>query len=225
MSQTIGIKTINPVNLDWAHTKAITAGVREQATKHCQTVDRSDAFQDVLDEHGLRLAFGEDDSLGFATATQIISGSAGRSATDAWFINLSLTDVTTGRVIASRSATVSNFQDLLTISKTVTKALLQDTELEQDPAVTTTQDNRPLIIGTSKVIVETHVYEHKAGTHGNKRFMPCSFCQGRGKAPCTDRDGRPCPGSPSSMDCPYCNINSAYKGHETHGRFLTGRWE
>jgi len=218
-SQTIGVKPIDPVNILSSQAGAITARVRDQATKYAQTVDRGQALQDALDEQALRQSgamSNPDDNLNLETADQIISGSAGLSATGRWFINLTLINVNTGRVIGSKDATVSSYDELLIIAKMVTKALLQGTELENDEHVTTINDSNPIIIGTEKTIQEVHVYQHPQAKPGHAIFIPCSFCSGTGYLPASTGSGK--------KDCPYCSITSKYEGPATHGQTMTGRW-
>jgi hypothetical protein len=221
MGQTIGIKNLDAVTMDPAQAQALTTRVQETATRYVETVTRNQGLLDVLNEHSLAMAgatTGPDDSLGLTRATQIISGSAGSSAPDRWFINLCMTDVASGRVLDCKYASTTCFKDLMTMTKTVTKALLQGTRIEDDPAVKAQPDSTPIIIGTQKYIQEIHVYEHKAGTHGNKRFVPCSYCQGRGKVPCHE-----CPFG-GEKDCPYCSATSRYST-TANGPGLTGHWE
>jgi hypothetical protein len=217
-AQTLGVKPITPINISSDQALAITARVQETATLYCETVDRNAGLQGILEEHGLRMAGATqtpDAELNLTSATQIISGSSGSSGLNQWFINLSLSDVESGKVLSSQHATVSSYKDLLTISKTVTKALLMKTRIEDDDQVTTSPDNQPIIIGTDKVIVETHVYQHAPGTHNKLRFVACQRCGGYGKVPC--RGSEYCPHD-GQKDCPNCNINSMYNN-------LTGHWE
>lgn len=223
MSQTIGVKPISPVNIIPSQAQAITIRVQEITTRYAETVDRTSSLQDVLAEHALRQSGAtnyNNDSLGLLSATRIISGSAGFTGSS-WFINLCITDVATGQVLDCKSATTASFQNLLTLTKPVTKALLYGTQIEDDEQVTSIQDNQPIIIGTNKVISEVHVYQHAPGTHDKKRFIPCNFCQGTGEIPC--RGNKVCPSG--YEDCPYCTPSSSFKGIETHGKYMTGHWE
>jgi len=219
MPQTLAVQDLSPVNIqeDWA--RAISAKVRDASSTLRTTVDRGTGLQNVLQEHALGQAgaTNRDDSLGLMSATQLISGSCGAGARDRWFIDLTLVDVQSGEILGTRYATVTSYQNLLKVSGTVTKALLMGTRVEDDGRVTTVTDSAPIIMGTRKVINEIHVYQHGIGTPGKKRFIPCSFCGGRGEVPCGT-----CP--TGMKDCPACTINSKYKGIETHGQYLTGYW-
>ena len=224
-AQTITVKNLDPININPNQVQAISAKVQTTAEYLRPAVDRNKPLQDVLNEHKLRMSgllSSYDDTLGLTPADEIISGHAGSYGQ--WFMDLSLINVKTGQ-IRTRYCTTQSFQDLLNIAGPLTKALIKDTRLEDDPRISITQDDStPIIIGTDKVIHEVHVYEHKPGTHNNPIFIPCSYCGGHGKIPCRDQSGRLCPNG-REMDCPYCNINSAYKGPGTHGMFLTGHWE
>jgi hypothetical protein len=224
MAQTFAIRTINPVNISPEQTSAIIARIQEVSIKYAQTVDRTTGFLDILKEWALKMSgatTSPDDNLALTAATHIISGSAGQAGPTTWFIDLTLTDVKTGQVLASKSATVSSYKELLPITPIVTKALLTGTNVEDDTRVTVTPDNQPIIIGTNKTIIETHVYQHAPKTHNKKQFIPCNFCQGTGEIPC--RGNKVCPSG--HEDCPYCSAYPKYQGPNTHGMPMTGHWE
>ena len=133
LAQTIAIQQIDPVGILGGQASAITNRIRETAIKYCQTVDRGDIFQEILGEHALRQAgvTSGNGSLGLIPADQVLSGWAGRAGAS-WFIDLSLTDISTGEVLGSKHASVGSYKNLMTITKTVTKALLQGTLIEDE---------------------------------------------------------------------------------------------
>lgn len=218
-SQTLAVQDLQPAGISRDLARAISARVRETAVQLRTTVDRGTNLQDVLAEHALGQAgaTSDDGSLGLTAAAQLISGSAGATAKDRWFIELDLIDVQTGQILDTRYAQTTSYKNLMTIAGTVTKALLLNTRVQDDDRVINVTDSAQIIMGTRKVINEIHVYQHGTGTHNRKRFIPCSFCGGRGTVPCST-----CPSG--TKDCPSCPINSRYKGIETHGQYLTGHW-
>ena len=217
-AQTISIKPLDPVNIEPNKIAAITARVKETSVQIQPTVDRYSALHEIMEEHALNQsgATSYEKDLNLIPADQVITGTAG-IIQNQWYIEICLSDVSSGEVLACRSASTSSYKDLLTITGPVTKALLKRTQIEDDPKVTSLKNNQPIIIGTTKQIHEVHVYEHKTGTHNVKRFFPCSFCQGTGKVPCPQ-----C--LKGKTNCPYCSSTSLYKGIETHGQFMTGHW-
>ena len=218
MSQTITVHPLNPVNIPDDQALAITNRVQQVTAQYKVTVDRSQGYQALLDEHVRRQAgatqAGEDDSLGLTSADLVISGSTGATGSGRWFINLIMTEVNTSKELCSKYATVGSYQDLMTMTRTVTKALLECTNIEDDEHVTSIKDTQPIIIGTGKIIVETHVYQHAPGTYSKPRFIPCPMCGGTGKMRCSGSEL--CPSG--YKDCPYCSVTSNYNG-------VTGHWE
>lgn len=217
-AQTVAVKTIDPINIPVDHVYPVVTRIQEVCTGYMETVDRTTGLGDILHEHALRQSgvMGDvGDTLALRSATQIISGSVGCTGSW-WYIDLTLTDVQTGRVLRTRHAKVSSYVELLSIVKPVTKALLTGTQLEDDEQVSSVRDDRPIIMGTDKHIHEVHVIQHAPGTTGKERFVPCSYCGGRGTVPYK------CP--TGYKDCPYCSASSSYKGPETHGEYLTGHW-
>ena len=224
IAQTIAIKPLDPINISAGQAATITSRVRETSVDYALTVDRGNALQNILEEHGLRQAGALnilDDSLGLTSADRYISGYAGSSGTTAWYLDLTLTDVETGQVINAQHANTSSYKDLLIIAAPLTKALIQGTRIDDDERVISQPDSQRIIIGTEKQIIETHIYNHQSGKPGMKpRFVPCSYCSGSGEIPC--RGHEICPSG--YRDCPYCTSGQTYQGPETHGQALTGHW-
>jgi hypothetical protein len=221
-AQTIAVHPIEPVNIQSDLANAITARVQETATHYRETVDRGTAFQALLEEHGLRMSgatkAGEDDNLTLTTANIVISGQTGYSGNARWFLSLSMTDVNTSVVFCSKYVTVTTYQDLLAITNTATKALIECTDIEADDRVIIS--NEPPIIMKTDTVVRTIYEREEHKIDHSPRFVPCAMCGGLGKIRCVGNEV--CPSG--YKDCPFCSVTSMYQGPETHGQPMTGHW-
>jgi hypothetical protein len=170
-------------------------------------------LEELLSEQGLQLSGSVQQVVRVGRVlgiSKVVTGSVGKTDDAEWFYSLRLLDVETGEVLGSDYSDVSgNFGDFLSAARISVHRLLGLTkkELKRDPMAPV----REVTIRNEVVGHEVHVFHHKAEGSGQRVFIPCSFCQGRGKL----QDGK---------DCPYCTSAIKYNGAETHYQAMTGRW-
>jgi hypothetical protein len=198
---TIGVLMTSP-NIPTNQLNIIAANIESELSETYQVIERQN-LQTILAEQAL--------SLSGATTTAISVGAILNADKMAlvnvdysggiWSLCMKIIDVPTA---------VINDISCKAVQGSLDNCLAAARVLSGAPAVIRQVNHQVTVYEPTTTII------HKEMEGTKRTFQPCSFCQGTGYVPG--------PGHKGKSDCPMCSIQSRYRGPETHGLTMTGKW-
>lgn len=189
------IAVVNVISHNQKFSSAFITSLQAHLPKHFTVVER-DRIATILEQQGLRLTGLMDENVPhIEDVDKIITGIVAPLGDSTFYVALKLIDVNVCITLKSDYYVVKG--SLVNVINTSTYAI--------DRLFKTNSYKQ-----YQPVIVETKI-EVEPKSEVKQKFIPCNFCQGRGKL----HDGK---------DCPYCDAHYHYTGIETNYQSLTGNW-